>query len=144
MFTISPIPDSADWSGEFYTGNFGIDTRLNSGLLLGIATSISERDINFTMNQNQEFQYTGRYTGFNPYLALHAPALNTQVWVSSNVSSGYIDVDSEHQLTHRLDSRFSTLTFGGTSQLYSNTNSILDGISELNLTGQGWLAQQKY
>ena len=134
--------DSANWSGDFYTGNFGIDTRLNSGLLLGIATSISERDINFTMNQNQEFQYTARYTGFNPYLALHAPALNTQVWVSSNVSSGYIDVDSEHQLTHRLDSRFSTLTFGGTSQLYSNTNSILDGISELNLTGQGWLAQQ--
>ena len=134
--------DSADWSGDFYTGNFGIDTRLNSGLLLGIATSISERDINFTMNQNHEFQYTARYTGFNPYLALHAPALNTQVWVSSNVSSGYIDVDSEHQHTHRLDSRFSTLTFGGTSQLYSNTNSILDGINELNLTGQGWFAQQ--
>ena len=28
--------DSTAWSGDFYTSNFGIDTQLNSGLLLGI------------------------------------------------------------------------------------------------------------
>ena len=103
---------STAWSGEFYTGNFGIDTQLNSGLLLGISRSISEHDILFTSAQDQEFQYTANYTGFNPYLAFNAPAFNTQFWLSSNYSSGYIDVDSVHQRTHRLDSQYATMTFG--------------------------------
>ena len=134
--------DSTAWSGDFYTGNFGIDTQLNSGLLLGVATSISEHEINLSIEQTQEFQYSSSYTGFNPYIALNLPALNTEVWVSSNFSSGYIDVDSEHQQTHRLASQFSTMSFGAESQLFSHDDSILNGTSELNLTSQGWIAQQ--
>ena len=134
--------DSTAWSGDFYSGNYGIDFQLGSGLLLGIASSISENDISLATEQTQEFQYTARYNGFNPYIAVNSPALNTQVWVSSNISSGYIDVDSENQQTHRFDSQYSTMTFGGESRLLSSDNSILDGISELNLTSQGWIAQQ--
>ena len=134
--------DSTAWSGDFYTGNFGIDVQLGSGLLLGIASSISENDISLATEQTQEFLYTARYNGFNPYIAVNSPALNTQLWVSSNISSGYIDVDSENQQTHRFDSQYSTMTFGGESRLLSSDNSILDGLSELNLTSQGWIAQQ--
>ena len=134
--------DSSAWSGDFYTGNFGIDVQLGSGFLLGIASSISEHEISLATEQTQEFLYTASYHGFNPYIAVNSPALNTQMWVSSNISSGYIDVDSENQHTHRFDSQYSTLTFGGESRLLSSDNSILDGISELNLTSQGWIAQQ--
>ena len=134
--------DSTAWTGDFYSGNFGIDVQLTSGLLLGIASSISENDISLATEQTQEFLYTARYNGFNPYIAVNSPALNTQVWVSSNISSGYIDVDSENQQTHRFDSQYSTMTFGGESRLLSSDNSILDGLSELNLTSQGWIAQQ--
>ena len=111
-------------------------------LLLGISSSISERDIHISMDQEQEFQYTARYNGFNPYIAFNSPALNTEVWVSSNFSSGYIDVDSDNQQTHRLDSQYSTMTFGAESQLLSHDNALLNGISEVNLSGQGWFAQQ--
>ena len=134
--------DSTAWSGDFYTGNFGIDTQLNSGLLLGIATSISEHEIHLSTEQVQEFQYTASYTGFNPYIALNSPIFNTEVWVSSNFSSGYIDVDSDNQQTHRLDTQYSTMTFGAKSQLLSHDNAILNGTSEVKLSGQGWLAQQ--
>ena len=134
--------DSTAWSGDFYTGNFGIDTQLNSGLLLGISTSISEHEIHLSTEQVQEFQYTASYTGFNPYIALNSPIFNTEVWVSSNFSSGYIDVDSDNQQTHRLDTQYSTMTFGAKSQLLSHDNAILNGTSEVKLSGQGWLAQQ--
>ena len=134
--------NSNSWTGEFYTGNFGIDTQLDSGLLLGIATSTTENDISYTATSDQAFEYTASYTGFNPYIALSSPALNTQVWVSSNVSSGYIDVDSQHQRTHRLNSNYSTITFGGESQLFSLNDLPFNGTSEFNLTGQGWFGQQ--
>ena len=134
--------DSTAWSGDFYTGNFGIDTQLNSGLLLGVVTSISEQEIHLTTAQTQEFQYTANYTGFSPYFALNLPALNTEFWMSSNFNSGYIDVDSDNQLTHRLDSQFTTITFGAELQLFSDDYAILNGISDLNLTSQGWFAQQ--
>ena len=49
--------DSTTWSGDFFTGNFGIDTQLNSGLLIGIATSMSEYDIHLSTEQTQEFQF---------------------------------------------------------------------------------------
>ena len=134
--------DANSWNGEFYTGNFGIDTQLDSGLLLGIATSMTENDISYTATSDQAFEYTASYTGFNPYIALNSPTLNTQVWLSSNVSSGYIDVDSQHQRTHRLNSNYSTITFGGESRLLSLNDLPINGTSEFNLTGQGWLGQQ--
>ena len=134
--------DTNSWNGEFYTGNFGIDTQLDSGLLLGIATSMTENKISYTATSDQAFEYTASYTGFNPYIALNSPTLNTQVWLSSNVSSGYIDVDSQHQRTHRLNSNYSTITFGGESRLLSFDDLPFNGSSEFNLTGQGWLGQQ--
>ena len=73
---------------------------------------------------------------------MNSPALNTKFWVSSNFSSGYIDIDSEHQRTHRFDSQYSTLTFGAESQLFSHNNPKLKETSELNLSSQGWLARQ--
>ena len=103
---------------------------------------MSEYDIHLSTEQTQEFQYSSNYTGFNPYVALNSPTLNTKFWVSSNFSSGYIDIDSEHQRTHRLNSQYSTLTFGAESQLFSHNNSKLNGISELVLSSQGWLARQ--
>ena len=134
--------DANSWTGEFYTGNFGIDTQLDSGLLLGIATSMTENEISYTATSNQAFEYTASYTGFKPYIALNSPALNTQVWLASNVSSGYIDVDSQHQRTHRLNSNYSNITFGGESRLLSFDDLPFNGSSEFNLTGQGWLGQQ--
>ena len=134
--------DANSWTGEFYTGNFGIDTQLDSGLLLGIATSTTENDISFSATSDQAFEYTASYTGFNPYIALNSPALNTQVWLSSNVSSGYVDVDSQHQRTHRLNSNYSAIIFGGESRLLSLNDLPFNGTSEFNLTGQGWLGQQ--
>ena len=134
--------DSTTWSGDFYTGNFGIDTQFNSGLLIGIATSMSEHDIHLSTEQTQEFRYFTNYTGFNPYVALNSPTLNTKFWVSSNFSSGFIDIDSEHQRTQRLNSQYSTLTFGAESQLFSHNNSNLNGTSELDLSSQGWFARQ--
>ena len=134
--------DANSWNGEFYTGNFGIDTQLDSGLLLGIATSMTENDISYTVTSDQAFEYTASYTGFNPYIALNSPTLNTQVWLSSNVSSGYIDVNSQQQRTHRLNSNYSTITFGGESRLLSLNDLPFNGSSEFNLTGQGWLGQQ--
>ena len=134
--------DSTTWSGDFYTGNFGIDTQLNSGLLIGISTSISEHEIHLSTEQAQEFLYTASYNGFNPYIALNSPIFNAEVWVSSNFSSGYIDVNSDNQQTHRLDTQYSTMTFGAKSQLLYHDNAILNGTSEVKLSGQGWLAQQ--
>ncbi len=134
--------DTNSWNGEFYTGNFGIDTQLDSGLLLGIATSMAENEISYTATSDQALEYTASYTGFNPYIALNSPTLNTQVWLSSNVSSGYIDVDSQHQRTHRLNSNYSTIAFGGESRLLSFDDLPFNGSSEFNLTGQGWLGQQ--
>ena len=127
-----------DWSGNMVSAHVGVDGRLASDMLAGLAASYSSGTFDFT-DRTGASPVTGTYattmTSVNPYLAWFSGDRGNAVWGSAGYGWGDIEVDDEREALRTSPVRSVTGAAGGSYQLLES------GIGGVRVKAEGWAGQ---
>ena len=127
-----------DWSGNMVSAHVGVDGRLASDMLAGLAASYSSGSFDFT-DRTGANPVTGTYatkmTSVNPYLAWFSGDRGNAVWGSAGYGWGDIEVDDEREGLRTNPVRSFSGAAGGSYQLLGG------GIGGIRVKAEGWAGQ---
>ena len=127
-----------DWSGNMVSAHVGVDGRLASDMLAGLAASYSTGSFDFT-DRTGASPVTGTYattmTSVNPYLAWFSGDRGNAVWGSAGYGWGDIEVDDQREALRTSPVRSVTGAAGGSYQLLES------GIGGVRVKAEGWAGQ---
>ena len=127
-----------DWSGNMVSAHVGVDGRLASDMLAGLAASYSSGSFDFT-DRTGASPVTGTYattmTSVNPYLAWFSGDRGNAVWGSAGYGWGDIEVDDEREALRTSPVRSFSGAAGGSYQLLES------GIGGVRVKAEGWAGQ---
>ncbi len=133
-------PESSilDWKGNMVSAHVGVDARVGSDILAGVAASYSAGDFDFT-DHTGAAPVTGTYattmTSANPYVAWFSGDRGNAVWGTAGVGWGDIEVDDEREGLRTSPARTLTGGAGGSYQLLTS------GVGGVRLKAEGWAGQ---
>ena len=133
---------SRTWAGDVFTGHLGIDTKIGQGILTGISTSLIESDIKHSGVSEDGLIFNTRSTAINPYLGWSSTDGITQLRSIAGFGVGEINIDQSNYQLQTVTSTYHTLGVSGDTRIFSSNSIFNNGISELTITGQSWLAKQ--
>ena len=127
-----------DWSGNMVSAHVGVDRRVGSDILAGIAGSYSSGTFDFT-DRTGASPVTGTYatvmTSVNPYLAWFSGDRGNAVWATAGYGWGDIEVDDQREGLRTSPARTVTGGAGGSYQLFGS------GVGGARLKAEGWAGQ---
>ena len=127
-----------DWNGNMVSAHVGVDGRLASDMLAGLAASYSTGSFDFT-DRTGASPVTGTYattmTSVNPYLAWFPGDRGNAVWGSAGYGWGDIEVDDQREGLRTSPVRSVTGAAGGSYQLLES------GIGGVRVKAEGWAGQ---
>ena len=127
-----------DWSGNMVSAHVGVDGRVGSDILAGLAASYSSGTFDFT-DRTGASPVTGTYgttmTSVNPYLAWFSGDRGNAVWGTAGYGWGDIEVDDQREGLRTSPARTLTGGAGGSYQLLGS------GIGGVRLKAEGWAGQ---
>ena len=127
-----------DWSGNMVSAHVGVDGRVGSDILAGLAASYSSGTFDFT-DRTGASPVTGTYgttmTSVNPYLAWFSGDRGNAVWGTAGYGWGDIEVDDEREGLRTSPARTVTGGAGGSYQLLGS------GIGGVRFKAEGWAGQ---
>ena len=133
--------NSHTWSGDVFTGQFGIDALIGQNTLTGLSTSITENDIDVESENSEKLAFTLNATALNPYFGWTSPTQNAELRAVAGYGIGEFTIDQADYDFEVLSSRSYSLALAGSKELYSS-ESILNGTTSLKLIGDSWFARQ--
>ena len=129
------------WSGDVFTGQFGIDALIGQEFLTGLSASITENDIKFGSENTENLVFTLNSTSLYPYLGWTSPNQDAELRAIAGYSIGEFTINQANYDFEVLASESYSIALAGSKELYS-TERILNGVTKLNVTGNSWLARQ--
>ena len=127
-----------DWSGNMVSAHVGVDGRVGSDILAGLAASYSSGAFDFT-DRTGASPVTGTYgttmTSVNPYLAWFSGERGNAVWGTAGYGWGDIEVDDQREGLRTSPARTLTGGAGGSYHLLGS------GIGGVRLKAEGWAGQ---
>ena len=127
-----------DWSGNMVSAHVGVDGRVGSDILAGLAASYSSGTFDFT-DRTGASPVTGTYgttmTSVNPYMAWFSGDRGNAVWGSAGYGWGDIEVDDEREALRTSPVRTFSGAAGGSYQLLEG------GIGGIRVKAEGWAGQ---
>ena len=85
-------PNTLDWDGDLFSATLGIDANLRNNILLGVAGSWSDVDVDYQQNDN-DGDYTLSLLGVHPYLAWTGKRLSW--WFTGGYSDGELSISDD-------------------------------------------------
>ena len=133
-----PGSTALDWSGNMVSAHVGVDGRVGSDILAGLAASYSSGTFDFT-DRTGASPVTGTYgttmTSVNPYLAWFSGDRGNAVWGTAGYGWGDIEVDDQREGLRTSPARTVTGAAGGSYQLLDS------GIGGIRFKAEGWAGQ---
>ena len=130
-----PGSTALDWSGNMVSAHVGVDGRVGSDILAGLAASYSSGTFDFT-DKTGASPVTGTYgttmTSVNPYLAWFSGDRGNAVWGTAGYGWGDIEVDDQREGLRTSPARTLTGGAGGSYHLLGS------GIGGVRLKAEGW------
>ncbi len=127
-----------DWSGNMVSAHVGVDGRVGSDILAGLAASYSSGTFDFT-DRTGASPVTGTYgttmTSVNPYLAWFSGDRGNAVWGTAGYGWGDIEVDDQREGLRTSPARTLTGGAGGSYHLLGS------GIGGVRVKAEGWAGQ---
>ena len=127
-----------DWNGNMVSAHVGVDARVGSDILAGVAASYSAGDFDFT-DRTGATPVTGTYattmTSANPYVAWFPGDRGNALWGTAGVGWGDIEVDDPREGLRTSPARTITGGAGGSYQLLTS------GVGGIHLKAEGWTGQ---
>ena len=130
-----PGASALDWNGNMVSAHMGVDARIGSDLLAGVAGSYNSGSFDFT-DKTGARPVTGTYgatmTSAHPYVAWFPGTRGTSVWGSAGIGRGDIEVNDEREGLRTSPASTMTGAAGGSYQLLTS------GIGGVRLKAEGW------
>ena len=130
------------WDGENHSGHVGIDARVGSGLLLGMAASVTGTDAAYDNGRSTmagRGGYAVRTVGMHPYLAWSSADGRMELRGSSGYGSGEVRVVQDGYGAETAVTRLFTATVAGSGVVYGSGSG---SGSEVRVRGEAWTADQ--
>ena len=133
-----PGATALDWSGNMVSAHVGVDARIGSDILAGLAGSYSSGTFDFTDKTGARpvaGTYGATMTTVSPYLAWFSGQRGTSVWGSAGIGRGDIEVNDEREGLRTSPASTLTGAAGASYQL------IESGIGGIRARAEGWTGQ---
>ena len=137
--SLSSSSSSQAWSGDVFTGQFGIDTLINQEYLTGLSASVVENEIEIENEYADGLEFTLNSTTLNPYFSWHSPTQKAELQVVAGLGIGEFNINQADYEFETLASRSYSFALSGRKELYTS-DSILNGVTKLNIIGDSWFA----
>ena len=133
--------DLPTWSGDVFTGQFGIDALISQEFLTGLSASITENDIEVGSENTENLVFTLNSTSLYPYIGWTSPNQDAELRAIAGYGIGEFTINHANYDFEVLASKSYSIALAGSKELYS-TESILNRVTKLNVTVNSWLARQ--
>ena len=130
---------SQTWSGDVFTGQFGIDALINQEFLTGFSTSIVENEIEIENKRADRLEFTLNSTTLNPYFSWHSPTQTAKLQAIAGLGVGEFSINQTDYDIETLASRSFSFSLSGRKELYAS-DGIRNGTTRLNIIGNSWFA----
>ncbi len=127
-------PQSVDYDGSVTSANLGVDTRLGSDMLAGLAVSQARGTVDYTAS-NASGELTTSLTSVNPYVGWQM-AGGMNLWAMAGYGTGEVELDDGSAGTQSSDLTQSMVAAGASGPLMSSDEMIAGGTTNLNLKGE--------
>ena len=127
-------PQSVDYDGSVMSGSLGIDTRLGSDMLAGLAVSQARGTVDYTAS-NASGELTTSLTSINPYVGWQMQG-GMNLWAMAGYGTGEVELDDEAAGAQASDLTQSMVAAGVSGPLMSSDDLIAGGTTNLNLKGE--------
>ena len=127
-------PQSVDYDGSVVSANLGIDTRLGSDMLAGMAVSQARGTVDYTAS-GASGELTTSLTSVNPYVGWQM-AGGMNLWAMAGYGTGEVELDDDSAGTQSSDLTQSMVAAGVSGPLMSSDEMIAGGTTNLNLKGE--------
>ena len=127
-------PQSVDYDGSVTSANLGIDTRLGTDMLAGLAVSQARGTVDYTAS-SASGELTTSLTSVNPYVGWQM-AGGMNLWAMAGFGSGEVELDDEAAGTQASDLTQQMFAAGASGSLMSSDEMIAGGTTNLNLKGE--------
>ncbi len=135
-----PGASALDWQGNMVSAHVGVDARIGSDILAGVAGSYNSGSFDFTDKTGArpvKGTYGTTLTSAHPYVAWFPGARGTSVWGSAGIGRGDIEVDDEREGLRTSPASTFTGAAGASYQLLAR------GTGGVSLKAEGWGGQFK-
>ena len=133
-----PGQSTLDWKGNMVSAHAGIDARVGSDILAGVAGSYSSGSFDFT-DKTGASPVRGTYgttmASVHPYMAWFSDGGAASVWGSAGLGSGDIEVDDEREGFRTSPASLLTGAGGASYQLLTR------GAGGVRLKAEGWYGE---
>ena len=126
-----------DWEGGLAGGHLGIDARVGSAFLAGVATSVFRGSFDYAAGAGaagSEGKHKSIMNSFHPYLGF-SPSQRFTLWATAGWGFGEIEIDDDRFGRQSGDGRLRTAATGASMRLFSS------GPTALDLKGEAWLTR---
>ena len=127
-------PQSVDYDGSVTSANLGIDTRLGSDMLAGLAVSQARGAVDYTAS-NASGELTTSLTSVNPYVGWQLQG-GMNLWAMAGYGTGEVELDDASAGTQSSDLTQQMVAAGASGPLMSSDEMIAGGTTTLNLKGE--------
>ena len=127
-------PQSVDYDGSVVSANLGVDTRLGSDMLAGVALSQARGTVDYTAS-SVSGELTSSLTSVNPYVGWQM-AGGMNLWAVAGYGSGEVELDDDSADAQSRDLTQRTIAAGASGPLMSSDEMIAGGTTNLNLKGE--------
>ena len=127
-------PQSVDYDGSVVSANLGVDTRLGSDMLAGVALSQARGTVDYTAS-NASGELTTSLTSVNPYVGWQM-AGGMNLWAMAGYGTGKVELDDEAAEAQSSDLSQRMIAAGVSGPLMSSDEMIAGGTTNLNLKGE--------
>ena len=131
-----------DWDGETLFGQLGFDTRLQNGIVGGLATTLKQTHLEFESSADNFLNYQTNMTGVLPYLGWNSQVQSNSLQLFAEFGNGEIKVNQGEHLYDTFDTNYAVYGVSGMKNLYSSGSYLESGESRLNLVSEAWKASQ--
>ena len=127
-------PQSVDYDGSVVSANLGIDTKLGTDMLAGVAVSQARGTVDYTAS-NASGELTTSLTSVNPYVGWQM-AGGMNLWAMAGYGSGEVEIDDGSAGAQSSDLTQRMVAAGVSGPLMSSDEMIAGGTTTLNLKGE--------
>ena len=136
---LSSSSSSQAWSGDVFTGQFGIDALINQEFLTGLSASIVENEIELDSESIDGLDFALNSTTLTPYFGWNSPTQNAELQAIASYGIGEFSINQTDYEFETLASRSFSFALSGRKELYAS-DSILNGVTKLNIISDSWFA----
>ena len=122
--------DDLDWDGDLTGFQLGLDARLRNNLLVGVAVSMLETDVDYEDDTGilGQGDYELDLTSAHPYIGWRADELD--LWATVGYGTGDLEITEQGETPQSGDVNLQTIGGGGSGMLWQ------DGTTTLRLKGE--------